>query len=134
METVYVCENPSVLGRAAAELGGNCRPLVCTNGRPSTTVMRLLRELRNAGATLFVHADFDWAGLRIVDQLVRELDAKPWLMTSDLYKSRTASVPLTGTPFDAGWVSDLSSRMRERGKAVFEEQVCDSLLSGLRIS
>jgi hypothetical protein len=33
---VYVCENPAVLRRAAAELGGRSAPLVCTEGRPST--------------------------------------------------------------------------------------------------
>ncbi len=134
METVFVCENPSVIGRAAAELGGNCRALVCTNGQPSTTVMRLLRKLRDAGASLRAHADFDWAGLRIVDQLVRELDAEPWLMTADLYESQMATVGLTGTPFDADWAPNLVARMRKCDKAVYEEQVCDSLLDELRVS
>lgn len=38
---VHVCENPAVLRRAAAELGPECPPLVCTEGRPSTAFHRL---------------------------------------------------------------------------------------------
>jgi uncharacterized protein (TIGR02679 family) len=33
-ETLFVCENPSVLAAAAAELGADCPPLLCTSGWP----------------------------------------------------------------------------------------------------
>lgn len=35
-EPLFVCENPSVVAAAADRLGSRCRPLVCTEGIPST--------------------------------------------------------------------------------------------------
>lgn len=66
---VYVCENPSVLIAAAAQLGRRCLPLVCTNGRPSAAARRLLAALAGGGTVLHVRADEDSAGRQIVSGL-----------------------------------------------------------------
>ncbi len=132
LDTIYVCENPSVVSRAAAELGAASRPLICTNGRPAAAVMLLLGLLRRAGARLLVHADLDWSGLRIVDQLITEFQAEPWQMTAEAYEAAPATVPLSGRVFDASWAGELARVMRERGQAVYEEQVCLELLESLR--
>jgi uncharacterized protein (TIGR02679 family) len=63
---VHVCENPSILIAAADVLGERCRPLVCTNGRPSAATMTLLTRLADSGAMLHVRADDDAAGQEIV--------------------------------------------------------------------
>ncbi|WP_234425654.1 TIGR02679 domain-containing protein [Streptomyces kebangsaanensis] len=41
LPTVYVCENPAVLRRAAGELGAGSPPLICAEGRPSTLSVSL---------------------------------------------------------------------------------------------
>ncbi len=66
---VHVCENPSVLIAAADRLGADALPLVCTNGRPSTAVRRLLTALADGGATIHARADDDPAGRDIVAAL-----------------------------------------------------------------
>jgi len=133
MRTVFICVNPSVVSAAAREIGAVCRPLVCTNGQPASTVHLLLSQLRRAGAELCCHADFDWAGLRIVDHLVREHAATPWRMNVDEYRAASAMVAVESEPFSASWSPELSDAIRTCGKAVFEEQIIRSLLTDLSI-
>jgi uncharacterized protein (TIGR02679 family) len=131
MRTVFICENPSVVSAAAREIGPSCQPIICTNGQPASAARLLLSRLRQAGAQLYCHADFDWAGLRIVDQLVREYAAIPWRMTVEAYLSVDGSVPLDPQPSKTSWASDLPDALCTRGTAVFEEQVVRSLLDDL---
>ena len=131
MRTVFICENPSIVSAAAREIGADCQPLVCTNGQPVSTVHLLLSQLRCAGAELRCHADFDWAGLRIVDQLVREHAAIPWRMNVEEYRAAAGTVSLDAQPFTASWSPELSDTIRTRGTAVFEEQVFRFLLRDL---
>jgi uncharacterized protein (TIGR02679 family) len=129
---VYVCENPSVVSAAAREIGARCEPLVCTNGQPASAARLLLSQLRRAGAELRCHADFDWAGLRIVDQSVREYAAIPWRMSAAAYnQAEGGSVSLGAQTFNASWATELVQALRSRSKAVFEEQVMRSLLDDL---
>lgn len=132
MRTVYVCENPSVVSAAAIELGTNCLPLICTNGQPSSAVQLLLAQIRRAGSEIFCHTDFDWAGLRIADQLIRRYEAKPWRMTVEEYCSASGTVPLEARPFIAPWAPALSEVMREKGVAIYEEQMVRNLLTDLQ--
>jgi hypothetical protein len=81
---------------------------------------------------LYCHADFDWAGLRIVNQLVREYAAIPWRMTVEAYVSVDGSVPVDPQSLNTIWAPDLPNALRTRGTAVFEEQVVRSLLDDLR--
>jgi hypothetical protein len=68
-QPLSVCENPSVVEAAAARLGGRSSPLVCTDGIPTTAVLRLLAGTRRTGAFVRVSADFDAAGVRITNLL-----------------------------------------------------------------
>jgi uncharacterized protein (TIGR02679 family) len=131
MQTVFVCENPSIVSAAAREIGSYCKPLICTNGQPTSTVHLLLSQLRDAGAELRCHADFDWAGLRIVDQLVRQHIAIPWRMNPEEYRAVSGTVLLDSQPFTASWSPELPDAIRACGTAVFEEQVIHSLLTDL---
>jgi uncharacterized protein (TIGR02679 family) len=132
MRRVFICENPSVVSAAAREIGPRCQPIICTNGQPASAARLLLSKLRQAGGQLYCHADFDWAGLRIVDQLVREYAAISWRMTVEAYLSVDGSVPLDPQPLKTTWAPDLPDALRTRGTAVFEEQVVRSLLEDLR--
>ena len=66
---VHVCENPSVVIAAADQLGADALPLVCTNGRPSAAVRRLISELAACGVTIHARADDDAAGREIIAAL-----------------------------------------------------------------
>jgi uncharacterized protein (TIGR02679 family) len=134
---VYVCENPSIVESAAEALGNRSSALVCVEGVPSTAALEILRGLGSGGARLFAHADFDWAGLRIVGQLAAVTGAAPWRMRATDYRTGRAS--LRGGPtlgdgngVSAAWDADLAPAMREGGRALLEEQVITSLLDDLR--
>lgn len=67
--TVFVCENVTVLEAAADRLGADSPPVVCSDGNPSNAALDLIAGLSAAGCTLMVRADFDAAGLSIVDHV-----------------------------------------------------------------
>lgn len=131
MRVIYICENPSIVSAAAREIGARCQPLVCTNGQPASAAHLLLSQLREAGAELRCHADFDWAGLRIIDQLVRQHAAVPWRMNADAYIAIEGTVSIESQPFITVWAPELGEAIRARGKAVFEEQIIRFLLDDL---
>jgi uncharacterized protein (TIGR02679 family) len=135
--TVYVCENPSIVEAAADAIGSRSAALVCVEGVPSTAALDLLRGLAVGGARLLAHADFDWAGLRIVGQLSAAVGATPWRMLAADYRAGLATSPGgpplgTGGRISAAWDGDLVTAMREGGRALLEEQVIASLLDDLR--
>lgn len=134
--TVYVCENPSIVEAAADALGRGCAALVCVEGVPSTAALDLLRGLVAGGARLLAHADFDWAGLRIVGQLSAAVGSVPWRMLAADYRAGLAMArggpPLgNGGRISPAWDADLAQAMREGGRAILEEQVIASLLEDL---
>ena len=62
---VFVCENPRIVESA---IDAACqRPLVCTSGNPTTTVLALLDALDAAGACLAYRGDFDWPGIAMAE-------------------------------------------------------------------
>jgi uncharacterized protein (TIGR02679 family) len=132
---VHVCENPAVVEAAADALGPRCAPLVCVEGVASTAALTLLRGLSAGGARLLVHADLDWAGLRIAAQVLEDAGGGPWRMTAEDYRAAlTASPhgpPLGGRRSTAAWDAELARVMVEGGRAVLEEQVIDVLLRDL---
>jgi uncharacterized protein (TIGR02679 family) len=132
MRVIFICENPSIVSAAAREIGPLCRPLVCTNGQPASATHLLLSQLREAGAELRCHADFDWAGLRIIDQLVQQHGAIPWRMNAEDYHAIQGTVPLDAQSFTTAWEPALGDALRARGKAVYEEQLIRTLLDDLR--
>jgi uncharacterized protein (TIGR02679 family) len=77
-EVLFVCENPSVVAGAAAELGADCPPLLCTSGWPNTAVALVLDAAVGAGMRILVHADGDTAGAAIAALVLRRPGARPW--------------------------------------------------------
>lgn len=132
---VHICENPAVVEAAADALGPRAAPLVCVEGVPSTGALTLLRSLAAAGARLRVHADLDWAGLRIAAQVLAEAGGSPWRMSTADYRAALAlshhGPPLGGRRAQAAWDPELTPAMLEGGRAVLEEQVLEALLGDL---
>jgi uncharacterized protein (TIGR02679 family) len=130
---LHVCENPAVLGAAAARLGADSAPLVCTEGEPSVACYRLLQAAVATGTRIHWHSDFDWPGLRMTAAAVRRLDAAAWLMGADDYRGVLAasSEVLKGPAADSPWDRRLADLMQASGRAVSEERQLAGLLAEL---
>lgn len=128
---VYLCENPSVLAAAANTLGLRSAPLVCLGGQPKTAGGLLLRLLSSAGIALAYHGDFDWAGVRIANLVMRRHGAKPWRLGAGDYPSEARGPRLRGRPADADWDPRLRPEMERAGRAVHEEELLAVLLEDL---
>lgn len=131
---IFVCENPTVVAAAANQLGAHARPLLCTEGQPRTALRMLLARLRDAGAVLAYHGDFDWPGIQIANFLRGRFSILPWRFGAGDYLSAPEGLPLAGVPVVASWDSNLSEAMKRRGRAVHEEAVLVSLLTDLSAS
>lgn len=134
--TIYVCENPSVVAIAADRLGARCAPLVCTEGMPAAAQRALLTQLIQAGARLHYHGDFDWPGIQIANFVMSTWNAQPWRFATAEYEAAAVTAPymqhdLSGMPVIASWDSTLTSAMQNRGLAIAEEAVANSLLEDL---
>lgn len=133
---VFGCENPAVLRRACEELGSDCPPLVCAEGRPSTAFGHLARAVVSGGGQLRYHGDFDWPGVAIAADVIERHQARPWLMSAGDYRlgaqAADSYVALFGEPVPTPWDPELSVAMAAAGRAVYEEAVADSLLADLR--
>ncbi|MGW5364483.1 TIGR02679 family protein [Actinopolymorpha pittospori] len=127
---VLVCENPRVL-EAFAERRAEV-VVVCTAGEPNLITLDVLRALRNGGAELRYHGDFDWPGIAITNRLVSTLDVCPWRMSAADYRSAVGKLrdrlELAGVPVAPDWDADLGRAMSELGTAVHEESVLECLL------
>jgi uncharacterized protein (TIGR02679 family) len=132
---VYVCENPAVLRRAAAELRSGSAGLLCTEGQPSTAFHQLAGVIVSGGGELRYHGDFDWPGLAIARSVMRRHDARPWRMSAADYiagvRADAEHVQLTGTPQPTPWNPELCEVMAATGRVVYEESVADALISDL---
>jgi uncharacterized protein (TIGR02679 family) len=132
---VHVCENPAVLRRAAAELGPRSRPLICTEGQPSTAFHRLATAITNASGVLRYHGDFDWPGIAIANSVISRHNASPWHMSAADYREAIREdadhVKLNGAPQPTRWDADLADAMITAGRAVYEEAVADPLIADL---
>ncbi|MFI7337173.1 TIGR02679 family protein [Streptomyces sp. NPDC050085] len=132
LETVYACENPAVLRRAAGELGTHSPPLICTEGRPSTAFHRLARQVIAGGGTLRYHGDFDWPGIEMTNHLRTRYQAQPWHMTAADYLGGVRAdhdhTQLSGKAQDTAWDPELATVMQQENRAVYEEAVADTLL------
>ncbi|RZN07291.1 TIGR02679 family protein [Bradyrhizobium genosp. SA-3] len=134
---VYVCENPNVVAIAADRWGAGCEPLVCTDGMPAAAQRCLLSQLTEAGARLHYHGDFDWAGVRIGNHMMREHGASSWRFDAIDYVSAVEGASelgqkLTGKALCASWDQGLTTAMQLHGLSIPEESVATSLLNDLR--
>jgi len=133
--TVHVCENPAVLRRAAADLGPRSRPLICTEGQPSTAFHRLAAAITNASGTLRYHGDFDWPGIAIANSIINRHNASAWRMSATDYQEAIREdadhVKLSALPQPTRWDPALADAMTAAGRAVYEESVADPLIADL---
>jgi uncharacterized protein (TIGR02679 family) len=134
---VFICENPNLLAIAADRIGSRCAPLVCTDGMPSAAQQKLLGQLRDTGAHLHYHGDFDWPGLRIGNHVMREYGARPWRFGSGDYLSAVRAAPrgehrLKGPEADASWDDALTPAMSRHQLPIPEEAVASALLNDLQ--
>jgi uncharacterized protein (TIGR02679 family) len=133
---VYVCENANLLAIAADQCGSKCAPMVCTDGMPAAAQRVLLQQLSAAGGRLLYHGDFDWAGIRIGNYVMREYGARPWRFNVADYLAAVAQAPrpglaLTGPEVMASWDSALTAAMQEHQLSIAEESLSDVLLQDL---
>jgi uncharacterized protein (TIGR02679 family) len=133
---VYVCENPNLVAIAADKWGRDCAPLVCTEGMPAAGQRTLLSQLRQAGARLFYHGDFDWAGLRIGNYVIREFGAEPWRFGAADYLSAIPTIAnmghsSKGKVVEASWDMGLAAAIQQHRKFVAEEAHAPFLLPDL---
>ncbi|OZC81873.1 hypothetical protein CH254_26320 [Rhodococcus sp. 06-412-2C] len=132
---VFVCENIAVLAAAARTLGSSSASLICTDGQPSAAVHRLLAS-RAPDTAIEWRADFDWAGLHMVQRAVDRYGASPWRMDVDSYRhglDARNSEPLKGHPTDSQWDPELAAALRDSGRAVMEDRLIPDLLADLRL-
>jgi uncharacterized protein (TIGR02679 family) len=135
-KNVFICENPNLLAIAADKLGTRCAPLLCTDGMPAAAQRTLLTQLAQAGARLRYHGDFDWAGLRIGNHVIRQYGALAWRFRVEDYVAAIQSTPrpgrqLEGPESDASWDESLAPAMQAHRQAIEEERVADRLLCDL---
>ena len=134
-EVVHACENPAVLRRAAGQLGADSRPLICTEGQPSTAFHRLAGAITRTGGRLAYHGDFDWPGVMIATGVIARHRAQPWRFATADYetaiKNNADYVGLAGTPQPTPWAPSLAAAMTAHGRAVYEESVADRLIADL---
>ena len=132
---VRACQNPAVLRRAAAEFGADARPLLCTEGQPSTAFHRLAAAIRKTGGELSYHGDFDWPGIAIANGIITRHNARPWRLSAADYENAVRNdadfVELAGTPQPTPWAPSLATAMTTHGCAVYEESVADLLIADL---
>ncbi|MBQ8102406.1 MAG: TIGR02679 family protein [Afipia sp.] len=134
---VYVCENPNLVAIAADHWGAGCEPLVCTDGMPAAAQRCLLSQLAKASAKLCYHGDFDWAGVRIGNHVMREHGAQSWRFNATDYESAVEGASdlrqaLTGKAVGASWDDGLMTAMQQHRLSVAEEALAASLLKDLR--
>jgi uncharacterized protein (TIGR02679 family) len=128
-----VCASAAVVRAAAAQLGADSAPLVCTEGEPSVACYRLLRSALSTGTRIHWHANFDWPGLRSTAAAIRGLGASPWLMGADDYRTAlpASTESVKGQPAESPWDPRLAELMHASGRAVTEGQQLTALLADL---
>ncbi len=87
---------------------------------------------------MLYHGDFDGAGLRIANFVMRIWPALPWRFGADDYESAVARAPhmlrdLSDAPVAASWDNSLTAAMHNRGLAIAEEAVVAALLEDLAL-
>lgn len=135
-QDVYVCENANLIAIAADRCGRQCAPMVCTDGMPAAAQRIILQQLAAAGGRLRYHGDFDWAGVRIGNYVMRECGALPWRFDAAAYLAAVAQAPrpglaLAGLEAKASWDEGLTIAMQEHQLSIAEESLADELLEDL---
>ncbi len=120
-----------VVSEAANRLGAESSALVCMNGLPNSGVKRLLAKVSDCLVPIRLRADFDWAGLSFVNQLLHLDTAKTWRMGVDDYRACGKGQELKGEAFRPEWARKLAAAMEDTGTAAYEEALVGELLEDL---
>ena len=131
---VLVVENPRMAEAAAERRVPGC--VVAGNGNPSTAVTTLLAQMRDAGAELWYHGDFDAPGIAICRRM-RELGCKPWMMAADDYQGAVRMADRNGVQLERSvkecgptpWDPTLEVVFDEHRLILHEEFVLDEVLA-----
>ena len=124
---ILVVENPRLVEAAAERRLPSC--VITSNGNPSTAVSTLLQQLRESGASIWYHGDFDTPGIAICYRMYED-GATPWMMDAPDYeaaidRAEQAAIPLDHDPKDCGdtpWDPDLQATFRQRGQRIIHEE------------
>jgi hypothetical protein len=127
--TVAVCRSPRLVEEAIA--AGVRHSLVCVGDRLTGEVREVLR-----GRDVVVHADFDRAGLELVDEVVAATGGRRWRMDAADYRAAVAGLIEAGVDLPAltaapAGDSELVGAMTSAGLVVEEEHVLETLLADL---
>jgi uncharacterized protein (TIGR02679 family) len=133
---VYVVENPRIVEAAAERCSTAC--LVAANGNPSSAVMALLAQLRDNGAILHYHGDFDAAGIAICARM-HAAGIVPWRMDGADYNAALALADERGVPLerdpracgDTPWDGALATSFNRERRIVHEELLVEVLLAAM---
>ena len=128
-----VVENPRLVEAAAERELGFCA--IATNGNPTTTVTTLVQQLRESGARLWYHGDFDAAGIAICRRM-HGLGCRPWRMDAQDYQEAIDRAERDGVRLDCDprgcgptpWDPTLEELFGARRLIVHEESVLDRVL------
>lgn len=106
---------------------------MCSGGWPNTAVVTVLDAAERAVVAVRVHADFDSAGVAIVERLTARSGASRWRFDIGDCARAAAGDGGSGVPEESGvrsgrWGDSLTAAMRAAGVTVSEEAVVDDLL------
>ena len=130
---VLVVENPRLVEAAAERRLPRC--VITSNGNPSHAVTTLLQQLRESGALIWYHGDFDASGLAICRRMYKR-GVTPWMMDASDYEeainlAEQARVRLERDLDDCGttpWDPELRAAFRHHQRVIHEEFILDAVL------
>ena len=131
---VLVVENPRLVEAAAERQLACC--VLSANGNPTRSVITLLEQLQQSGASIRCHADFDIWGIAICRRLSGRYDCEPWMMGAAEYEdaireAQLNRVSLTQSDKKCGatpWDPKLKKVFGKHRLIVHEEFVVDDVL------
>lgn len=131
--SILVCENPNLVAILADQLGTACPPVVCVDGHLGAAQRTILKQLKESGADLRYHGDYDWPGISIANHVIAKYGAVPWHFSAADYVAAAKSVPqltipLSGRPIIASWDADLTAAMITTGIKIEEEAIAERII------
>jgi uncharacterized protein (TIGR02679 family) len=130
---ILVCENPNLVAILADQLRTACPPIVCVDGHLGAAQRTILKQLKESGADLRYHGDYDWPGISIANYVIAKYGAVPWHFSAADYVAASKSgprlaIPLIGRPVIASWDADLTAAMIKTGIKIEEEAIAERII------
>ena len=130
---ILVCENPNLVAILADQLRTACPPVVCVDGHLGAAQRTILKQLKESGAELRYHGDYDWSGISIANYVIAKYGAVPWHFSAVDYVAAAKSapqfaIPHNGRPVIASWDADLTPAMIKTGIKIDEEAIAERII------